>query len=535
MNVRLTTFANYSGNSKLAETSKTLKYGDLEIRLINDEYYFVHDNGATIDNIGLIKMIGSSFKGLMSTFPQSITSDLINYAPTMSLFINAMSEYVKKSQLQDGTFDLIVSSATVDGFVSCISLSTTTSASIGSSLTCSSLTVSNNANIYGLLNGCNIATNSLSSLGTLPLIPVIKSDSIMEIGRFLDFHYNASVDNNTRIECESDGAIRITNNGGSNHPLRLTSTNSSSCQIQFGKRTGYSNECAIIQYNLTGQTLGFGFWNNNNKMTLDPSGNLSTSGTITSPTITSINTAIDGKADVNHNHDTSYSALNHNHDNSYSALNHNHDNSYSAINHNHDNSYSALNHTHSSNDITDLENEINSRFRLLIANLIYPVGIIICLYQPMETLGATVWTRNPLVYIWNFMLWEFLPDDVFIRNGFKNSDNEEDGATMTPAGSDTHTHTTQSHSLTENEMPSHNHAVFGAHTTNIEGNNQDCLTMGRFGSWAAYEILPQYHESQNPSPYISSTGGNQPHNHGDTGSASNVPKHIVAYFYRRIE
>ena len=123
-------------------------------------------------------MIGSSFKGLISTFPQSITSDLINYAPTMSLFMNAMTEYVKKTELQDGTFDLVVSSATVDGFVSCIPLSTTTSASIGSSLTCNSLTVSSNANIYGTLNGCNIATTSLSSLGTLPLIPVIKSDSI---------------------------------------------------------------------------------------------------------------------------------------------------------------------------------------------------------------------------------------------------------------------------------------------------------------------------------------------------------------------
>ena len=130
MNLKLTTFANYSGNSKLAEASKTLKYGDLEIRLINDEYYFVHDNGATIDNISLIKMIGSNFKGLISTFPQSITSDLINYAPSMTLFINSLTDYVKKTELQDGTFDLIVSSVTADGFVSCISLSTTTSASI---------------------------------------------------------------------------------------------------------------------------------------------------------------------------------------------------------------------------------------------------------------------------------------------------------------------------------------------------------------------------------------------------------------------
>ena len=235
MNYQLTTFANYSGSSKLAETSKTLKYGDLEIRLINDVYYFVHDNGATIDNINLIKMIGSNFKGLISTFPQSITSDLINYAPSMTLFINSLTDYVKKTELQDGTFDLIVSSLTADGFVSCISLSTTTSASIGSTLSCNSLNVTTDANIYGKLNGCDIATTTLSSLGTLPIIPVIKSTSTMEIGRYLDFHYNNSVDYDTRIECEGDGAIKITNNNNSNHPLRILSQNSSSVQIQVGK------------------------------------------------------------------------------------------------------------------------------------------------------------------------------------------------------------------------------------------------------------------------------------------------------------
>ena len=157
-----------------------------------------------------------------------------------------------------------------------------------------------------------------------------------------------------------------------------------------------------------------------------------------------------------------------------------------------------------------------------------------CFYQSLETLGATVWSTNPLVYQWNYMLWQFLPDDVFIRNGFKNNDDKEDGASMTPAGSDTHTHTTSGHTLTVDEIPSHNHSVFGAHTTTVNGNNQDCLAIGRFGSWGAYENIPQYHESSTPSTLISSTGGNQSHNHGDTGSASNVPKHVVVYFYRRI-
>ena len=60
MNLKLTTFANYSGNSKLAEASKTLKYGDLEIRLINDVYYFVHDNGATIEVVYRWRNLGQA-------------------------------------------------------------------------------------------------------------------------------------------------------------------------------------------------------------------------------------------------------------------------------------------------------------------------------------------------------------------------------------------------------------------------------------------------------------------------------------------
>ena len=58
---------------------------------------------------------------------------------------------MKKTDLQDGAFDLIISSATVDGVVSSISTS------IGKNSSRDSLTVSNNVNIYGTLSGCVIA------------------------------------------------------------------------------------------------------------------------------------------------------------------------------------------------------------------------------------------------------------------------------------------------------------------------------------------------------------------------------------------
>lgn len=383
-----------------------------------------------------------------------------------------LSQYVKHKQLKNGSYVMDVKDITA------------TSASINSTLSCNSLSVATDANINGLLNGCNIATTTLSTLGTLPMIPVIKSDSKMEIGRYLDFHYNASDDYTARLESSNNGTLQVTNSKSVIDTMDLFSNNSNRVEFHVG-RSNTSNKCAVIQYNVNPVSLGFGFYNNNDIMNLDTNGNLSVNGTITSPTITTINNAIDGKA--------------------------------------------PLSHTHSSNDITDLDNAIDTRFRLILADLIYPVGIIVCFYQSLETLGATVWRRNPLVYLWNYMLWEFLPDDVFIRNGFKNSDGEEDGATMTPAGSDTHTHTTGNHTLTRDEIPSHAHDVLGSKNTQTGTNPTDCMSIMNYGE------VSDYWERNNWNwTYTKSVGGGQAHNHGNTGSASNVPTHIVAYFYRRI-
>ena len=42
--------------------------------------------------------------------------------------------------------------------------------------------------ITGKINSCRLNTNSYTSLGTVPVIPVIKSDGVMEVGRIIDFH-----------------------------------------------------------------------------------------------------------------------------------------------------------------------------------------------------------------------------------------------------------------------------------------------------------------------------------------------------------
>ena len=174
----------------------------------------------------------------------------------MTLFINSLTDFVKKTELQDGTFDLIVSSLTADGFVSCISLSTTTSASIGSTLSCNSLTVATDINIYGKLNGCDIATTTLSSLGTLPIIPVIKSTSTMEIGRYLDFHYNGSDDYTVRLESTNGGTLQVTNSKNVIDTMDLFSNNSNRVELHVGQSNA-SNKCAVLQYNVNPVSLGF--------------------------------------------------------------------------------------------------------------------------------------------------------------------------------------------------------------------------------------------------------------------------------------
>ena len=154
----------------------------------------------------------------------------------MSLFMNVMSDYVKRTELHDRTFDLIISL-----------LSTTTSASIGTNLICDQLAISYNYKIYGTLNGCNIATTSLSSLGTFPIIPVIKSDSKMEIGRYLDFHYDGTDDHTARFISQSNGTLELSNSKSIINTIDLFSKSSSYVEFHL-EQNNSSNKCTVLQY-----------------------------------------------------------------------------------------------------------------------------------------------------------------------------------------------------------------------------------------------------------------------------------------------
>lgn len=140
-----------------------------------------------------------------------------------------------------------------------------------------------------------------------------------------------------------------------------------------------------------------------------------------------------------------------------------------------------------------------------LLDLFYPVGSIYTSTKntnPAATLGGT---------------WTQIKDRFLLCAG----DSYNAGAT---GGSATHTHTTAEHTLTVNEIPSHNHNYKSAPHLFAEidtsGNNV---------------IKPNTSGSCKIMTYTSTdTGGDASHSHGNTGSSSNLPPYKVVYAWERI-
>ncbi|KAI5552987.1 hypothetical protein TVAGG3_0235890, partial [Trichomonas vaginalis G3] len=83
------TYATYAYNSKTAEQTQMLKYGDLEIVLKNDHFEFVCKGGAVISNIKEILFMNSKIKG--------ITDDITSIPPEEQRYyaLNAFPKVLK--------------------------------------------------------------------------------------------------------------------------------------------------------------------------------------------------------------------------------------------------------------------------------------------------------------------------------------------------------------------------------------------------------------------------------------------------------
>ena len=117
--------------------------------------------------------------------------------------------------------------------------------------------------------------------------------------------------------------------------------------------------------------------------------------------------------------------------------------------------------------------------------------------------------------------WEQINDRFLLACGSTYSN----GST---GGSATHTHTTGNHILKTEEMPSHTHTEklpstwhFKYASGGTNGYASDCTT----GAYAGTVYNSSY--------TTGSTGGGQPHNHGNTGSSNNMPPYLAVYVWKR--
>lgn len=168
-----------------------------------------------------------------------------------------------------------------------------------------------------------------------------------------------------------------------------------------------------------------------------------------------------------------------------------------------------------------------------LLDLFYPIGSIYTSTKntnPAATLGGT---------------WTQIKDRFLLCAG----DSYSAGAT---GGSATHTHTTGSHTLTVDETPTHTHtrgtmditgtfrvdpdqawcriaSPTGAFTADTDATR---ATGGASGS-STVSSRAVFTASRSWTGETSSVGGGSAHNHGNTGSTSNLPPYKVVYAWER--
>lgn len=168
-----------------------------------------------------------------------------------------------------------------------------------------------------------------------------------------------------------------------------------------------------------------------------------------------------------------------------------------------------------------------------LLNIFYPVGSIYT--STKSTSPATLFGGT----------WVQIKDTFLLTAG----DNYSAGS---KGGSATHTHTTGSHTLTVAETPAHTHT---RGTMNITGsfmvdpdnawcrianptgaftadNDQTRATGGGSGS-TTHPARANFTASNSWTGATSSVGGGAAHNHGNTGSSSNLPPYRVVYAWER--
>ena len=139
-----------------------------------------------------------------------------------------------------------------------------------------------------------------------------------------------------------------------------------------------------------------------------------------------------------------------------------------------------------------------------LIDLIYPVGslyLTVSSVSPETLFGGT---------------WELTAKDRFLVGAGLSC------AVGASGGSARHLHSTGNHTLTVHEMPGHTHGLRGGSSSS---------TNDYYGGSAAnYGLIPGGSPQQEVITY---TGGNEAHNHGNTGEADHIPPYLAVYIWKR--
>lgn len=137
-------------------------------------------------------------------------------------------------------------------------------------------------------------------------------------------------------------------------------------------------------------------------------------------------------------------------------------------------------------------------------------------YYPVGSIYLSINNTNPTT--WFGGTWSLIAQGRTLV-GVDTNDTDFNTVQKT-GGNKNHKHTTGDHTLTVEEIPSHNHNI-------INFNN-----WGTSGTGSGY----QYYNNKTDKMGGNATqnrGGGQAHNHGDTGNTSNLPPYFTCYIWCR--
>lgn len=150
----------------------------------------------------------------------------------------------------------------------------------------------------------------------------------------------------------------------------------------------------------------------------------------------------------------------------------------------------------------------------MILRLMYPVGSVY--------MSATSHDNPNTIFGVNIGTWTEITNNRYLLASDSYQTLREEG------GSFYHNHTTAAHTLTLDEIPSHNHPVRGSYNNQTDTNDEDCIGLAKWGQFATYEW-----NSNKGYGYTGNVGGGQAHTHGDTGTTMTQPPYYRVHAWYR--